>query len=167
MKIFFEIFVAVHSLCLTLRLHGLQHTRLPCHLPSPRVYLNSCPLGKWCHPTILSSVSPFSSCLQSFPASGCFPMSCLFASGGQSTGVSALTSVLSMSIQSWFPSVLTDLIPLLSKGPSRVFSSTTVWNYQFFGAHPSFWSNSHILTWLLEKPWTFVGKVMFYFTLAV
>ena len=100
-------------------------------------------------PTISSSVIPFSSCLQSFPASGSFPMSWLFASDGQSIGASA--SVPAMNIQGWFPLELTGLISLLSKELSRVFSSTIVWKHQFFGAQPSFWSNSHICTWLLEK----------------
>ena len=109
-------------------------------------------LGQWCHQTISSSVVPFSSCLQSFPASGSFPMSQFFASGGQSTGVSALASVLLMNIQDQFPVRLTGLISLQSKGLSRVSSSTTVWKHQFFGTQPALWSNSHIHTWLLEKP---------------
>ena len=113
---------------------------------------NSCPLSWWCHPTTSSSVVPFSSCLQSFPASGSFLMSWLFSSGDQSIGASALASVLPIYIQDWFPLGLTDLISLLSKGLSRVFSSTTVWKHLFFGAQPSLWSNSHIHTWLLEKP---------------
>ena len=106
--------------------HELQHTRLPCPSLSPRVCLNSCPLSRWCHPTISSAVIPFSSCPQSFPASGSFPMSWLFAFGGQSIGASALASVLPMNIQGWFPLGLASLISLLSKGLSRVFSSTTV-----------------------------------------
>ena len=97
------------------------------------VYSNSCPLSWWCHPTISSSVTSFSSCLQSFPASGSFPMSWLFASGGQNIGASASASALSVTIQGWFPLGLTRLISLLSKGLSRVFSSTTVWKHQFFG----------------------------------
>ena len=108
----------------SLRPHELQHTRLPCPSPSPGVCSNSCPLSQWCHPIISSSVTSFSSCPQSFPASGSFPMSLLFASGGQCTGGSASTSVLPMNIQGWFPLGLTGLI-LLSKGLSRVFSSTT------------------------------------------
>ena len=99
--------------------HGLQHTRLPCLLPTPGAYSNSCPLSRWCHPTISSSVIPFSSRLQSFLASGSFPMSQFFASGDQSIGVSALASVLPMNIQDWFPLGLTALISLLSKGLSR------------------------------------------------
>ena len=108
--------------------HGLQHTRSPCPSPTPRVYPNSCPSSQWCHPIISSSVVPFSSCPQSFPAPGSFQMSQLFASGGQSIGVSASVSVLPMNIQDWFPLRLTDLISLQSKGLSRVFSNTTVQN---------------------------------------
>ena len=139
-----------HS-AMTLRPHGLQHARLPCPSPSPRACSNSCPWSWWCHPAISSNVVPFSSCLQSFSSSGSFPMSWLFASGGQSIGVSALASVVPVNIQEWFPLGLTGLI-LLSKGLSKVFSSTTVWKYPFFGAQPSLWSNSHICTWLLKKP---------------
>ena len=106
--------------------HGQQHTRPPCLKPTPRIYSNSCPLSRWCHPTISSSVVPFSSCLQSFPASGSFQMSQLFASRGQSYGVSASTSVLPMNIQDWFPLGWTGWISLQSKGLSRVFSNTTV-----------------------------------------
>ena len=104
------------------------------------------------HPIFSSSVVPFSSCPQAFPASGSFPMSWLFISGGQSIGASASVSVLPMNIQGWFPLGLTGLISLLSKGLSRVFSNTTAWKHQFFGAQPSLCSNSHIRTWLLEKP---------------
>ena len=135
----------------SLRPRELQHTRLPCPL-SPGVCSNSCPLSQWCHPTISSSVAPFSSCLQSFPASESFPMSQLFAWGGQSTGVSASASVLSMNIQDWFPLGLTGYVSLESKGLSRVFSNTTVQKHQFFGAQLSLQSNSHIHKWLLEKP---------------
>ena len=117
--------------------HGLQHARLPCPLPTPGVCSNSCPLNRWCHPTISSSVVPFSSCPQSFPALGSFPVSWLFALGGQSTGTSASASVLPVDIQGWFPSGLTGLISLQSKGLSRVFSSTTVQKHQLFGALPS------------------------------
>ena len=117
--------------------HGLQHSRLPCPLLSPRVCSNSCPLSQWCHQTISSSLAPFSPCPQSFPASGSFPVSRLFASGGQSIGASASASILSVTIQGWFPLVLTGLISLLSKGFSRVFSSTTIWKHQFFGTQPS------------------------------
>ena len=106
--------------------HGLQHARLHCPLPTPRACSNSCPLSRWCHPTISSSVNPFSSCLQSFPASGSFLMSQFFTSGGQSNGASASASILPMNIQNWFPLGLTGLISLQSKGLSRVFSNTTV-----------------------------------------
>ena len=132
--------------------HGLQHTRPPCPSPTPRVYLNSCLLSWWCHPTISSSIIPFSSCLQYFPASGSFPVSQLFASGGQSIGVSASTSVLPMNTQDWFPLGWTGWISLQSKGLSRVFSNTTVQKHQCFGAQFSSQSNSHIHTWSLEKP---------------
>ena len=131
--------------------HGLQHARLPCPSPSPRACSNSCPLSRWCHPTILSSVSSFSSCLQSFPASGSFLMSWLFTSGGQSIGVSASASEFPMNIQDWFPLGLTGLI-FQSKGLSRVFSNSTTQKRQFFGVQPSLWSNPHIHTWLLGKP---------------
>ena len=106
--------------------HGLQHTRPPCPLPTPRVYSNSCPFSRWCHPTISSSVVPFSSCLQSFLASGSFQISQFFASVGQSVGVSASASVLPMNIQNWFHLGWTGWISLPSKGLSRVFSNTTV-----------------------------------------
>ena len=109
-----------------LRPHELQHTRTPCPSTTPRVYPNSCPLSRWCYPTILSSVIPFSSCLQSFPASGSFQMSQLFVSSGQSTGVSASASVLPMNTQDWYPLGWTGWISLQSKGLSRGFSSTTV-----------------------------------------
>ena len=131
--------------------HGLQHTRHPCPSPTPRACSNSCPSSQWCYPTISSSVSPFSSRLQFFPASGSFPMSQSFASGDQSIGVSASASVLPMNIQGWFQLGLANLISLQSKGLSRVFSNTTVQKHQFFGAQLSLWSNSHIHTWLLEK----------------
>ena len=114
-----------------------------------RSLTNSCPLSQWCHPTILSSVVPFSSHPQSFPASGSFPMSQLFTLDDQSIGVSSSASVLPMNIQGWFSLGSTGLISLLSKGLSRVFSSTTVQKHQFFCAQPSLWSNSHICTWLL------------------
>ena len=133
--------------------HGPQHAKLPCPSLSPKVCSNSCPFSQWCHPTISSSVAPFSSCLQSFPASGSFPMCWLFASGGESIRASA--SVLPVSIQGWFPLGLTGLISLLSKGLSRVFSSTTVWKHQFFGTQPSLWSNCHTSTWLLGKNHSF------------
>ena len=136
--------------------HGLQHARLPCPSPMPGAYSNSCPSSQWCHPTISSSVFPFSSHLQSFPASESFPMSHFFASGGQSIGVSASTSVLPVNIQDWFPLGfplgLTGWISLQFKGLSRVFFNTTVQKHQFFGAQLSLESNSHIHSWLLEKP---------------
>ena len=118
----------------SLQPHGLQHTRPPCPSPTPGVYLNSCPLSQWCHPTISSSVVPFSSHLRYFPASGSFQMSQFFTSGGQSIGISASASVLPVNIQDWFPLGWTGWISLLSKGLSRVFSNTTVWKHQFFGA---------------------------------
>ena len=136
----------------SLQPHGPQHTRLPCTSPTPRVHSNSHPLSRWCHPTISSSVIPFSSCPQSFLASGSFQMSQLFTSGGQSIGVSASASVLPMNTQDWSPLGLTALIPLQSKGLSRLFSNTTVQKHQFFGTQVSLQSNSHIHTWLLEKP---------------
>ena len=129
--------------------HGKQHARLPCLSPIPRAYLNSCPSSWWCHPTISSSVIPFSSCLQSFIASGSFPMSQFFASGGQIIGASA--SVLSKNIQDWFPLRLTGWIFLQFKGLSRVFSNTAVQKHQLFSAQLSLQSNSQIHTWLLEK----------------
>ena len=113
----------------SLWLHGLQRARLPCPPPTPRACSNSCPLSQWCHPTVSSSVGPFSSCLQSFPVSGSFPMSQFFASNGQSVGVSASASVLPMNIQGWFPLGLTGLISLQSKGLSRVFS-TFLWSFK-------------------------------------
>ena len=130
---------------------GLQHTMLSCPSPSPRVCSNSCPLNWWCHPTISSSVSPFSSRLQSFPTSGSFPVSHFFASGVQSIGASASASNFPINIQGWLPLGLTGLISLQSKGLSRVFFSTTVQKHQFFSVQPSLWSNSHIHTWLLGK----------------
>ena len=131
--------------------HALQHTRIPCPSPTPRAYSNSCPLSQWCHAIISSSVIPFSSCLQSFPASGSFQMSQFFASGGQSIGISASTSVLPKNFQDWFLLGWTGWISLQSKGLSRVFSTTTVQKHQFLGAQLSLWSNSHIHTWLLES----------------
>ena len=135
----------------SLQPHGLQHIRLPCQSPTLGAYSNSCPSSRWCHPTISSSVIPFSSCPQSFPASGSFPTSQIFASGGQSIGASA-SAVLTMNIHDWFPLELTGLISLQSKGLSRVFSNTTIQKHQFFRAQLSLCSNSHICTWLLEKP---------------
>ena len=136
----------------SLRPHGLQHARLPCPSPSPGAGSNPCPLSRWCHPTISSSVINFSSCSQSFPAPGSFPMSQLFPSGGQSIGASASASVLPMNIQDWFPLGRTSWISLQSKGLSRAFSNTTVQKHQLFGAQLSSQSNSHIHTWLLKKP---------------
>ena len=116
--------------------HGLQHARLPCPSPTPRAYSNLCP-SSWCHPTISSSVIPFSSCLQSFPVSGAFPMSQFFASGGQSIGVSVSASVLPMNTQDWSPLGWTGWISLQSKGLSRVFSNTIVQKHQYFGTQLS------------------------------
>ena len=117
----------------SLQPHELQHAKLPCPSSTPGVYSNSCPSSRWCHPTISSSVVPFSSCLQSFPASVSFPVSQFFTSGGQSIEVSASTSVLPINIQNWFPLGLTGWISLQSKGLlSRVFSNTTVQKHQFF-----------------------------------
>ena len=118
----------------SLRSHGLLHASLPCLSPTPGACSDSYPLSQWCHPATSSSVTPFSSCLQSFPASGSFPMSQVFTSGGQSIGASASASILPMNVQDWFPLRLTGLISLQSKGLSRVFSNTTVQKHQFFSA---------------------------------
>ena len=131
----------------SLRSNELQNARLPC--PSPT--LGAYPLSWWCHPSISSSITPFFSCLQSFPASGSFPMN-QFTSGGQSIRASASASVLPLSIQDWFPLGWAGWISLLSKGLSRIFSRTTVQKHQFFSAQLSLWSNSHIHMWLPEKP---------------
>ena len=131
--------------------HESQHARPPCPSPTPGVPLDSRPLSQWCHPAISCSVVPFS-CPQSLPASESFPMSQLFAWGGQSTGASALASFLPKKSPGWSPSEWTGWISLQSKGLSRVFSNTTVQKHQFFCAKPSSQSNSHIHTWLLEKP---------------
>ena len=128
----------------SLHTRRLQHARLSCPLPSPGTCSNSRPLSQWCHSTISFSIIPFSSWRQSFPASGSFPVSLLFTSGGQSIGASPSASVLPMNIQSWFPLRLTGLISLQFKGLSKVFSSTTVWKHQFFGTQPPFWSSSHL-----------------------
>ena len=136
----------------SLLLHGLQHARLPCPSPAPGVYSNSSPLSQWCHPTNSSSVVPFSSCLRSFTASGSCQMSQFFTSGGQSIGASASASVLPMNIQDWFPLAWTGWISFRSKGFWRVSSNTIVQKHQFVGAQLSLSSNSHIHTWLLEKP---------------
>ena len=132
--------------------HELQHARPPCPSPTPGVHSDSSPSSQWCHPAISSSAVPFSSCPQSLPASESFPMSQLFAWMGQSTGVSALASVLPKNTQGWSPSEWTGWISLQSKGLSRVFSNTTVQKHQFFSTRLSSQSNSHIHTWLLEKP---------------
>ena len=129
-----------------------QHARPPCPSPTPGIHPNSCPLSWWCHPITSSSVVPFFFCLQSFPASGSFPMSQFFASGGQRIGVSAPTSVPPMNIQDWFPLRWTGRISLQSKGRSRVFSNTTVQKHQFSSSQLSLQSNSHIHTWPLENP---------------
>ena len=136
----------------SLRPPGLQHARLPCPSPTSRAFSNSCPLSQWCHPTISSSVVPFSSCLQSFPVSESFPVSQFFSWGGQNIRVSASISVLPMNIQDWFPLGWTGWISLQSKRFSRVFSNTTVQKHQFFSAQLSLWSKSHIHTWLQEQP---------------
>ena len=145
---------AVNQSCLTLcNPIGLQHAYPS---PSPRACSNSCTLSRWCHPIISSSFVPFSSIPQSFLASGYFPVSWLFTSDDQSTGASASASDLPVNIQGWFPLGLIGLISLLPKGPSRIFSSTTIWNHQVFGAQTS---DSHSHTWLLEKPhlWLYVS----------
>ena len=128
----------------SLQPHRLQDAKPPCPSPISRFYPNSCPLSWWCHPTISSSVVPFSSCLQSFPASGSFQMSQLFTSCGQSIGVSASTSVLPMNTQDWSPLEWTSMISLKSKGLSKVLSNTTVQKHQFFGPQLSLQSSSHI-----------------------
>ena len=117
----------------SLRPHGLQHARLPCPSPTPEACSNSYPSSQWCHPTISSSVIPFSSCLRSFPATGYFLMSQFFPLSGQSIGASASASVPPINIQDWFPLGMTDLISLQSKGFTRVFSCTTIQKHQFFG----------------------------------
>ena len=135
----------------SLQPHGLQHPRLPGPSPNPEDYSNLCPSSQWCHPTISSSVIPFSSCLHPIPASESFQMSQFFASSGQCIGVSASASVLPMNIQDWFALGLTGWISLQSKGLPRVFSNTTVQKHRFFSTQLSLWFNSHIHTWLLEK----------------
>ena len=129
-----------------------------CPSPTPRVYSDSWPSSWWCHPAISSSVIPFSSCPQSLPASGSFPMSQLFTWGGQSTGVSASASVLPVNTQDWSPLEWTGWISLQSKGLSRVFSNTTVQKHQFLGAQLSSQSNSHIHTWPLRKPQPWLNR---------
>ena len=136
----------------SLRPRELQHARPHCPWETPGVYSSSCPSSWWCHPAILSSAVPFSSCSQSLPVSESFPMSQLFTWGGQSTGVSALASFLPKKSQDWCPLEWTSWISLQSKGLPRVFSNTTVQKHQFFCAQLSSQSNSHIHTWPLEKP---------------
>ena len=132
--------------------HELEHARPPCPSLSPGVCSDSCPLSWWCHLAILFSVTLSSPGLRSFPLSRTFPMSWLFTPGSQSIGTSASALLFPMNIQGWFSVKLTDLISLLSKGLSKVFSSTSIRKHQVFSAQPSLWSNSHICTWLLEKP---------------
>ena len=136
----------------SLQPHELQHARPPCLSPTPGVHSNSHPSSRWCHPAISSSVVPFSSCPQSLPASESFPMSQLFALGGQSIEVSALASFLPKNTQDWSPLEWTGWISLQAKGLSRVFSNSTVQKHQFFSTQLSSQSNSHIHTWPLEKP---------------
>ena len=136
----------------SLQPHESQHARPPCPSPTSGVHSNSCPSSQWCHPAISFSVVPCFSYPQSLPASESFPMSQLFAWGGQSIGVSALASVLTMNTQDWSALEWPGWISLQSKGLSRVFSNTTVQKHQFFGAQLSSQSNSHIHTWPLEKP---------------
>ena len=135
----------------TLQPHRLHQARFLCPSPSPEACSNLRPLSRWCHPTISSSVITYSCCLQSFSASGSFPRSQFFASGGQSIGLSVSASVLPMNIQGWFPLGLTGLISLQPKGLSRISSNITVQKHQFFDAQLPLWSNSYIHTWLLEK----------------
>ena len=145
-------FSSVAQSCLTLRPLELQHARPPCPSPTPGVHSDSRPSSRWCHPAISSSVVPFSSCPQSLPASESFPMSQLFAWGGQNIGVSALVSFFPKNTHDWSPLEWTGWISLQSKGLSRVFSNTTVQKHQFFSAQLCLESNSHIHTWPLEKP---------------
>ena len=164
MKLQWNLLLFSHSVVSNyLQSYGLQHTRLPCPSPSPRYCSNPCPLISWCHLTISSSVTSFSSFPQSFPVSGSFPVRWLFASLGQSIRASVSSSVLPIKIQVWFPLWVTGLISLLSKGLSRVLPSTTVGKNHFFSTQPSLWYNSHIHTWLLEKTqlwlsWPFLAK---------
>ena len=156
----------------SLRSHELQHARPPCLSPTPGVYSNSCPSSQWCHPAISSSVIPFSSCPQSLSSSESFPVSQLFAWGGQSTGASALASFLPKKSQGWSPSEWTGCICLQSRGLSRVFSNTTVQKHQFFGAQPSSavqLSHPYMTTGktIALTRRTFVGKVMSAFEYAI
>ena len=153
-----RVFVVVKSLsCFWLRSclyrpHGLQHARLPCPSQSPGVCSDSCPLSRWCHPTISSSVTLFSSCLQYFPALGFFPVSQFFGLGGQSIGASASASVLPINIQGWFPLWLIGLISLAVQGALKSLLRQHSSRASILDTQPSLWSNSHIHTWLLEKP---------------
>ena len=140
--------------------HGLQHARPPCPSPTPRACSNWSPSSWWCHPTISSSVIPFSSHLQSFPGSGSFPMSQFFASGGQSIGVSASTSVLPMNTQDWSPLGWTGWISLQSKGPSRVFSSNTVWKAHHFAP---IWNQTETRHLRNDQPRQHIKKQRHYF----
>ena len=140
--------------------HELQQARPPCPSPTPRVHSNSSPSSQWCHPVISSSVVPFSSCPQSLPESESIPMCQLFASGGQSIGVSALASFLPKNNQDWLPLEWTGWISLQSKGLSSVFSNTIIQKHQFFGAQLSSQSNSHIHTWPLEKPYPWLDRTL-------
>ena len=161
MRLYPAMFILLHThlsiqlsssvVCKFLWLHGLQHSKLLCSSLTPRTCSHSCPLSRSGHPTISSSFVPFSSCLQSFPASGSFLRNQFFTSGGQSIAVSASASVLPMNIQDWFPLGCTGWISLQSKGLSRVFSNTIVQKHQFFGTQLSLWSKFHIHTLLLEK----------------
>ena len=158
--LYFYMFSSVQFSCSavsdSLRPHESQLARPPCPSPTPRIYSNSCPSSRWCHPAISSFVAPFSSCPQPLPGSGSFTMSQLFAWGGQSIGVSASASVLPMNTQEWSPLGRTCWISLYSKGLSRVFPNTIVQNHQIFSAQLSSQSNCHIAL----TRWTFVGKVM-------
>ena len=145
LRSFFSVQLSGSVMSSSLRSHEPQHARPPCPSLTPGVYPNPCPLSRWYHPTISSSVVPFSSCPQSFPASGSFQMSQLFASGGQSIGASPSASVLPKNIQDWSPLEWTGWVSLQSRGLSRVFSNTTVQKHQFFGAQLSSQSNSHII----------------------
>ena len=152
----------------SLRPHGLQHAKPPCPSPTPGVYSHSCPSSRWCHPTISSSIVPFSSCLQFFPASGSFPMSQFFASGGQSIGISALTSVLPMDIQDWFPLGWTLGSPCSPEDSQESFSTpqfksinSLVLSFLYSLTHPYMATgNSHIHTWPLEKPYPWLDWLL-------
>ena len=142
----------------SLQPHGLPYARPPCPSPTPRVYSKSCSLSQWCHPTISFSVIPFSPCLQSLPASGSFPRSQLFASDGQSIGVSAPASVLPMNVQGWFPLGFTSLISLLSKGLSRMFSSTKVQKHQLFSETTiHYWWGYKLIQSIWKKIWQLIN----------